>query len=144
MSQSLESYERAIAARSVAQRNFNKIERGIYYSDPGPTAGPPTTGTWALHELYTDSDHTQWRCTAAGTPGTWVIHNASGGSDLTYTHVQDEPSDTWTIVHTLGKHPSVSVVDSANRKIEGEVEYPDVNTVVVRFLGAFSGKAYLN
>jgi hypothetical protein len=39
---------------------------------PAPTAGPPTTGTHQLGELYVDSDGVQYRCAAAGTPGTWV------------------------------------------------------------------------
>jgi hypothetical protein len=39
---------------------------------PAATAGPPTTGTHALGELYVDVDGVQYRCVASGTPGTWV------------------------------------------------------------------------
>jgi hypothetical protein len=39
---------------------------------PATSAGPPTSGTHVLGELYVDLDGVQYRCAAAGTPGTWV------------------------------------------------------------------------
>ena len=44
----------------------------------------------------------------------------------------------------LGKFPSVSVVDSANDEVIGEVTYIDTNSLTIKFTAAFSGKAYLN
>jgi hypothetical protein len=64
---------------------------------------------------------------------------------VTYVHNQETPSDTWTIAHGLDKYPSVTVVDSSGRKVEGGVDYSGgLNVVTVDFNGAFSGKAYLN
>lgn len=66
---------------------------------------------------------------------------ARGG---TFIHLQTRAAAAWTIVHGMGRFPSVSVTDSAGSLVAGEVSYPDENTVEVTFRGAFSGKAYLN
>lgn len=62
----------------------------------------------------------------------------------TFTHNQMISATTWTITHNLGFYPNVTVSDSAGTIIEGQVEYPDVNTVVLTFSSAFAGKAYLS
>lgn len=64
--------------------------------------------------------------------------------NITYTHVQSSPSDTWNVTHNLGKFPSVSTVDSSNNKVIGDVEYIDTNSLVIRFCSVFSGKSYIN
>lgn len=64
--------------------------------------------------------------------------------DKTLVFVQDEASDTWTIEHNLEKFPSVTVVDSANDVVVGDIEYVDENNLVLKFSGPFSGKAFLN
>ena len=67
-----------------------------------------------------------------------------GATGTTYTHEQAVASDTWTITHNLGKYPSVTVVDSGGTVVIGDVQYIDVNTIVITFVGVFSGAAYLN
>lgn len=62
----------------------------------------------------------------------------------TYVHDQGVPSDTWVIEHGLNKFPAVTVVDSANSEVIGEITYNTIDTVTITFSGAFSGKAYLN
>jgi hypothetical protein len=64
--------------------------------------------------------------------------------DKHYSHNQSSPSATWTITHNLGKVPSVTIIDSSNRVVFGEVEVINSNEIVLYFNGAFSGKAYLN
>lgn len=64
--------------------------------------------------------------------------------DRTYVHKQATPSSVWTIQHNLNKYPAVSVIDSSNREVFGDVEYLDLNSVRIIFSGAFSGKATLN
>jgi hypothetical protein len=61
-----------------------------------------------------------------------------------YRHTQAVPSAAWTVPHGLGKRPSVVVVDSAGSLVEGEVAYPDDDTVVLTFSASFSGTAHLN
>ena len=74
----------------------------------------------------------------AGAPGEVQI------SDLSYIHTQASASSTWTIVHGLSFVPNTTVVDSAGSVVEGDYSYPDENTVIATFLGAFAGKAYLS
>lgn len=64
--------------------------------------------------------------------------------DKTYVHYQNVQSDTWEIQHNLDKYPSVTVVDSANNIVIGDIRYIDANNVVVTFTVPFSGKAFCN
>lgn len=66
------------------------------------------------------------------------------GGDAHFTHTQSTPSTTWSIEHNLGKKASVTVVDSADSVVYGDIEYTDLNNLTITFNGAFSGKAYLN
>jgi len=75
----------------------------------------------------------------------WGILAAGGTSgDKSYVHVQGAASTYWTIVHNLGKFPSITVVDSGNSEVEGEVQYIDPNTVTISFSASFGGRAYCN
>jgi hypothetical protein len=73
----------------------------------------------------------------------WTPNFLTPGSD-TYIHIQSAPSSVWSIAHPLLKFPSVTVVDSANNKVEGDINYVDTNNLTVTFSGSFAGKAYLN
>lgn len=64
--------------------------------------------------------------------------------DKSYTHSQGTPSATWEITHNLGKKPSVTVQDSANNDVVGEVTYNTDQKLTITFSGAFSGTAHLN
>lgn len=67
------------------------------------------------------------------------------GNDKHFTYTQAIPSDTWVINHNLNKKPSITVVDSAgNVQIPDEAKVVDKNTVIVKFIAAFAGEAYLN
>jgi hypothetical protein len=68
----------------------------------------------------------------------------NGESLSSYTHDQTTSSAEWNITHNMGKRPSVTIVDSTNRVVAGEVEYINENVLIVRFKAAFKGKAYLN
>jgi hypothetical protein len=61
-----------------------------------------------------------------------------------HVHMQTIASATWNITHNLGKYPSVSIVDSANEEVIGEVEHVNNNTLNIKFSAAFSGKAFIN
>lgn len=67
------------------------------------------------------------------------------GRQIRYRHVQSSPSDTWVIDHNLNSNPGgISIVDSAETVIIGEVTYEDLNRLVVVFTEAVSGKAYIS
>lgn len=73
--------------------------------------------------------------TSPGTPG------EAGGY---YVHTQTVPDDVWVVTHNMGRHPSVSVVDSGDTMVIPDVHYIDDNNLQVLFGTATSGKAYMN
>lgn len=70
--------------------------------------------------------------------------DSPGKGDKFFKFTQAVPSSVWEIVHNLDKNPSVTVVDSAENVVIGDVEYINSNKLIVRFVSGFSGKAYLN
>lgn len=81
-----------------------------------------------------------------GDPGTQGLQGPQGppGSASSYIHTQSISMATWNIIHNLGFYPAVSVVDSANSQVEGEVVYTSINALTITFSAGFSGKAYLS
>lgn len=73
-----------------------------------------------------------------------LIAQGGNGNDKQYIHVQNSASTTWTITHNLNAFPSVTVVDSANTEVIGEIIYIDVNNISIMFSSPFGGRAYLN
>lgn len=74
----------------------------------------------------------------AGRPG------LDGVGDSRYVHLQSVVASVWTVAHSLGKFPSVTVIDSAGDECEGAVEYLSANSLRLTFTAPFSGTAYLN
>ena len=60
-----------------------------------------------------------------------------------YVHTQGVASNVWVINHTLSGKPSVTIVDSADTVVVGEVTYNSNSQVTVEFTAPFSGYAYL-
>jgi len=67
-----------------------------------------------------------------------------GGSDKNYVHNQGIASTTWNVVHNLNKYPSVTIVDSSNREVEGNIVHLTLNTLTITFSSGFAGKAFIN
>ena len=65
-------------------------------------------------------------------------------SDAHFVFAQEQNSDAWEVEQNLNKCPSVTVVDSGNNIVYAEVEYTDLNNLIIRFNSGNSGKAYLN
>ena len=63
---------------------------------------------------------------------------------FSHIHNQTVSSSVWSITHNLNKYPSVSVVDSSNEEVIGEVQHTNSNSLTVKFSAPFSGKAFLN
>lgn len=68
----------------------------------------------------------------------------SGTLAGTYSHVQNEPSAEWTVVHNLGFYPAVTVVDSGGSEAVGHVVYTDTSSLTIHFGSAFGGVAHLS
>lgn len=75
---------------------------------------------------------------------TLVDMNTYGSGDKHFSYNQSSSSAVWSITHSLGKFPSVSVIDSAKNLVVGDVQYVDANNLIITFTSAFSGKAYMN
>ena len=68
----------------------------------------------------------------AGTPGS------------EHVHIQGVPSAVWDVEHNLGKHPAVTVVDSAHTELEADVIFLDLNHLTITFSGPTGGTATMN
>lgn len=78
-------------------------------------------------------------------PNTVIVRSSSASTINTrrHIHTQASVSTDWVITHTLGGKPSVTIVDSADTVVIGEVKYDSNTQVTVSFTSAFSGFAYL-
>jgi hypothetical protein len=64
---------------------------------------------------------------------------------IRYTHVQSAATSTWTVNHNLGIRPGgVTVVDSGENVVFGDVLYANDNSLTITFSSAFGGKVYLS
>ncbi len=86
-----------------------------------------------------------------GTQGTQGIQGIQGiegpaGSGIggSFLYNQSIPTTTWMITHSLGFFPAVTIVDSSQREVVGDVTHIDSMSVQVDFSFPFSGKAYLS
>jgi hypothetical protein len=114
----------------------------------GPQGIPGATGATGPANVLSVGSVTSGATAAASITGTTpeqvlnlVIPSGSGG---TYTYTQGTPASVWNITHNLGYRPQVSVIDSANSLVEGDIAYPTVDTMILTFSSAFSGVAYLS
>lgn len=121
-------------------KNVTTVEQGptdtLEIHDPG-VAGPPNVLT--VGTVTTGSAAVTITGVAPSQTLNFVLPVAGS-----YTHTQSSASSTWTINHNLGYYPSVSVVDSGDNLVVGDVNYLSVNTVSVSFSASFGGKAYLS
>ena len=126
-----------------------------YSIDPGAAYDPVPSEFYQIEQNITEiNNHPPY----PDISGFWMIWNpqthkyelsdipvpTEGGGDKTYVFTQATASDTWEIKHNLYKYPSVSIVDSGDNIVYGDVQYIDINTCICRFSVPFSGKAYLN
>ena len=51
---------------------------------------------------------------------------------------------TWTVTHSLGKKPSVTLVDEYENIVYGDIEYVNLNVITITFNTLTKGKVYLN
>ena len=65
-------------------------------------------------------------------------------SAATYTQCFESPLASWVITHNLGNFPSVTIVDTNNEIVIGDVDYTSSNIITVTFNNPFAGCAFLN
>ena len=79
--------------------------------------------------------------------GQGLVYNGSAwvNKATTFTFTQSSSSAAWTITHNLGYRPGgVSVVDSAENVVMGDIVHSSDNELVINFSSAFTGKAYIS
>lgn len=101
------------------------------------------TGGSSVLEVQQPSDSRDIAIQLSDLQGTVNTIIADTG-DKHYTHVQSVASDSWEVTHNLNKLPSVQVTTSANDIIIGDITHTNVNSCVISFRAAFSGKATFN
>jgi hypothetical protein len=71
-----------------------------------------------------------------------AIEEVRAKSKFVYT--QASASILWDITHNLRFFPNVTIVDSGENFVIGDVEYVNQNRLLVTFTHSFAGKAYLS
>jgi len=76
----------------------------------------------------------------------WIREaEVNGLLDKHYIHEQIQSSQLWTVVHNLGKLPSVTIVDSSGGVVYGpDVRYINSNCIEISTDAPFSGRAILS
>ena len=124
-----------VTEKEIVSTVTEPADQTIEIHDPG-VAGPPNTLTVGS---VTTGDAA---VSITGIAPNQVINFVLPMS-VRHVHTQATPATSWTINHSLGGYPSVSIVDSARTVVVGEVTYQSTTQVVVNFSTAFSGYAYL-
>lgn len=146
--------------RTTLASSYNSADEGVlvydtdidaFYGWDGNNWFPLTVSPQILQQIQESYDKTVTAVDVTSTEiertVTLTYRDATSISDVfkfSHIHTQTLASSEWLVVHNLGKHPSVSIVDSAEEEVIGEVQHTDVNSLIIRFSAAFSGKAYLN
>lgn len=140
-------------------------------SDGAPATTYDATGV-ALAQLSTDADGQvaayldagesyEWRAVHGPDVGKWLPFMPPGPGPQgapgpagpegpagpagagSFVHNQAGADTAWVIHHDLNGFPSVRTFEDGS-EVEGDVTYPDANTVQVSFAVAVSGVAYLS
>lgn len=61
-----------------------------------------------------------------------------------FIYTQSSPESTWTINHNLNMHVQITVYDTTNTQIEGQIEEIDINTTIIYFNTNIAGYAVIN
>jgi hypothetical protein len=86
----------------------------------------------------------------SGTFASWNIHlagdkGATGAASGSYVHYQSSAASVWTVTHNLGYFVGgISVIDSAETIVVGDITHLNINSFTVSFSTAFSGKVYVS
>jgi len=64
-----------------------------------------------------------------------------GGSGFTY--VQTTPAASWPVVHNLGRHPYSVLVTIGSSEVIADIDFPDLNTIVITHASPVSGRVDL-
>jgi hypothetical protein len=104
------------------------------------------SGGFVTLRLYARVSATRSIAANAGSPlMTWVTNPVQEAADAaagdSYHHDQASAATTWTVDHSLGRHPVVSVLDSAGSQVEVDVSHVTTDQLILTLAYAVSGTA---
>jgi hypothetical protein len=108
--------------------------------------GPPTYAAGYDGDIYIDKDNGYFYGPKALGEWSGVPFYVPAEVDNTtqrYTHTQSVASSTWAITHTLGGRPAVTIVDSGESVVYGDIVYNSNSSISISFSAPFAGIAYL-
>jgi len=127
--------ENSVSVVAATFVNDAGASSNIYYGTTTPSASIGTIGDFWIRtdtgELYGPKTGSGW----AASPLSLIPKR--------FVFTQGSAASSWAITHTLSGYPSVTVVDSANTVVEGDVQYNSTTQLTITFASAFTGKAYL-
>ena len=114
--------------------------------DNQPTISVSITETGATGQVGPRGKDTYQHWLDQGNEGTVqdFLFSLQAGESNTYIYDQMSSDEVWYIEHPLNKYPSITIVDSANTIVYGNIEYLSRYLIKITFVGGFIGKAYLN
>ena len=118
-----------------SNNNYNDVTQIIGFENkPSKIVGKITASGASAYEI--------WLSQPGNEGGS--IQDFLNDLDKHYEHNQILSNEIWNIEHNLDKYPSVTVVDSAETVVYGEIQYINKNNLRIIFSAEFAGKAYLN
>jgi uncharacterized alpha-E superfamily protein len=70
--------------------------------------------------------------------------NNFSAQNLNYTYIQQIPSSYWTVIHNLGKIPSITIIDTAGTQVWADIINVTPNSFDVVLQYPMSGMAVCN
>lgn len=123
---------------------------------PGPRGNPGAAGNQVelrRSPAGSDPDGVEWHYVGENLTDPWKllipVEDITGpqgpvgpyGND---SHIQDTAADTWLITHSIPYQPSLTILDSSGRVVEGDVTYLSATQIQVEFSAPFAGVAYMS
>jgi len=106
-----------------------------------------TGGSLVEPDVHYDSINQVTLTFGSPTSGKAYLNPGAGEEDTTgaesYLHTQATAALVWTVVHNLGRYPSVTVSDTNNDSVVADIHYVDLNQLQVILANPTAGKAYL-
>lgn len=127
-------------------REFDITVPGALATATNPTLYAQIVSGSAVPYQYDPIDPMGYLGANLDIPPGYTAPSGGGGGDSGATNFSQAFTDesTVTVNHNLGYNPAVTIVDSDNDMVVGDVEFIDINNLTVSFSAPFSGFVYCN
>ena len=145
---------RAIPTSATNSNDEQIVTKGVIYFEENVTDSTGQELVYSEREYassFTELTDTPLEYLPSDAGKALMVNSTSTGvefqeiiQDKNYIHDQGLPSATWSVSHGLNKFPAVVAVDSAGSVVVGQINYIDLNNIIINFNASFSGSAYVN